>query len=117
LPAGTHPTLLPAEQYNVSLKFLSTIRHNISGNSVMTPLHRCHDNNQARSAGGTVCHDPHGVIGKNAISNLAMVNLDTAIARKSNNSTNSGLYYRGDRIGCYLTRHGENDNPETYRYQ
>jgi hypothetical protein len=200
---------MPADQYNIRLKFLSTISHNVSGNSVMTttvsslrpymldinkanmlsrPLTRtssiycidCHDNDQARSANGagpngphgstfphllgfnlyqdngtssgggttaydlcnrchnitnlindsgvhnkhvggeragcTVCHDPHGVIGGNAISNLAMINMDTAIVRKGTNSTNYGFYYSGGRIGCYLTCHGDNHNPQTYPY-
>ncbi len=210
LPAGTTPVPLPPDQYNIRLKFQSTISHNVAGNSVMTttvssllpnmldvnkvamlnrPLTRtspiycvdCHDNNQARSnngsgpngphgstfphllafnlyqdngtqggggstgydlcgrchnittlrndnrvhskhlsgdvnAGCTVCHDPHGVIGGNSISNLGMVNFDTAIVKKSSGSTNYGFYFTGTRIGCYLTCHGENHNPETYPY-
>ena len=88
LPVGTIPTPLPADQYNVRLKFLSTVSHNVSGHSVMTttvnsllpymldvnkasnlnrPLTKasliyctdCHDNNAARSSNGTGPNGPH----------------------------------------------------------
>jgi predicted CXXCH cytochrome family protein len=80
----------PADQYNLRLKFTSTIGHNIMGNSVVTtpngtlrafmlnvdgvtnntnrPLTTssiiyctdCHNNNQARSSSGTGPNGPHG---------------------------------------------------------
>jgi predicted CXXCH cytochrome family protein len=79
----------PADQYNIRLKFESTIGHNISGHAVMTttvssllpymlntagtsntsrPLTTttqlycidCHNNNAARSSGGTGPNGPHG---------------------------------------------------------
>jgi predicted CXXCH cytochrome family protein len=208
LPTGNIVTPMPPDQYNVRLKFLSTISHNVAGSSVPTttvasllpymldvnnasiltrPLTRtsqiyctdCHNNNQARSSNGTgpngphgstfphllalnlsqdsagggggttaynlcvrchslttlrnesvhndhvggdgntgctTCHDPHGVIGGNAVSNLAMMNLDTAVATKASGATYYGFYYSGGRIGCYLTCHGENHNPHSYTY-
>jgi len=81
----------PADQYNVRLKFLSTIGHNVMGNSVATttnsslrpfmlnidgsnntsrPLSSttllyctdCHNSDQARSSNGTGPNGPHGSI-------------------------------------------------------
>jgi predicted CXXCH cytochrome family protein len=209
LPAGVTVTPLPADPYNLRLKFQSTISHNVAGNSVPTtavpsllafvldinkanilgralsrtaPLYcsDCHNNNQARSAGGTgpngphgstfphllsfnlyqeggaqartgtaydlcarchnlttlnndngvhrkhlsgdvnaactTCHDPHGVIRGNPVSNLAMINFDTGIVRKSTNAAYFGFYFAGTRFSCYLTCHGQNHNPESYPY-
>lgn len=91
LPTPAIPPPVPPDQYNLRLKFLSTISHNVSGHSVMTTtvaslrpymldvnganiLSRpmttttqlycvdCHDNNQARSANGTGPNGPHGSI-------------------------------------------------------
>jgi predicted CXXCH cytochrome family protein len=80
----------PADQYNLRLKFMSTIGHNVMGNSVMTTPVRslrpymlnvdgvtnntnrpltttsmlyctdCHNNDQARSSNGTGPNGPHG---------------------------------------------------------
>lgn len=80
----------PADQYNLRLKFMSTIGHNVMGNSIVTtpngslrpymlnvdgvtnntsrPLTTssilyctdCHNNNQARSSNGTGPNGPHG---------------------------------------------------------
>jgi predicted CXXCH cytochrome family protein len=92
LPAadGTLPPR-PADQYNLRLKFMSTIGHNVMGNSVVTttvssllpymlnvggtsntnrPLTTksllyctdCHSSDQARSSGGTGPNGPHGSI-------------------------------------------------------
>ncbi len=90
LPAGFPiPPPMPADQYNIRLKFMSTIGHNVMGNSVVTtpnnslrpfmlningtnntsrPLTTtsllyctdCHNNDQARSANGTGPNGPHG---------------------------------------------------------
>jgi len=89
LPAGYPiPPPLPADQYNLRLKFLSPIGHNVMGNSTVTtsnsslrsfmlnidgtnntnrPLTTstilycsdCHNNDQARSSGGTGPNGPH----------------------------------------------------------
>jgi len=94
-PAGPMPATYPiqppkpADQYNLRLKFASTIGHNVSGNSVVTttvssllpfmlnvngtnntlrPMTTatqlycsdCHNNNQARSSAGTGPNGPHG---------------------------------------------------------
>jgi len=93
MPAG-YPIQppLPADEYNVRLKFLSTIGHNVMGNSVVTtsnsslrpfmldidgvtnntsrPLTTttrlyctdCHNSDQARSSNGTGPNGPHGSI-------------------------------------------------------
>jgi predicted CXXCH cytochrome family protein len=92
MPAG-YPIQppVPADQYNVRLKFLSTIGHNVMGNSVVTtgngslrsfmlnvdgtnntsrPLTTttilyctdCHNSDQARSSNGTGPNGPHGSI-------------------------------------------------------
>jgi hypothetical protein len=82
---------MPADQYNVRLKFLSTIGHNVMGNSVATTANSslrsfmlnvdgtnntsrplttatllyctdCHNSDQARSANGTGPNGPHGSI-------------------------------------------------------
>lgn len=80
----------PADQYNLRLKFMSTIGHNVMGNSVVTTPNRslrpymlnvdgvtnntnrpltttamlyctdCHNNDQARSSNGSGPNGPHG---------------------------------------------------------
>jgi len=79
----------PADQYNLRLKFASTIGHNVAGNSIATTLNKsllpymlnvngtnntsrpltatsllyctdCHNNDQARSSNGTGPNGPHG---------------------------------------------------------
>lgn len=94
-PAGPMPATLPpqppkpADQYNLRLKFMSTIGHNVMGASIVTtgntslrpfmlnvdgtnntarPLTigtrlyctDCHNNDQARAANGTGSNGPHG---------------------------------------------------------
>jgi len=94
-PAGPMPTGYPiqppkpADQYNLRLKFMSTIGHNVSGNSIATTANSslrafmlningtnntarpltassliyctdCHNSDQARSSGGTGPNGPHG---------------------------------------------------------
>jgi predicted CXXCH cytochrome family protein len=92
-PQGNLPTgpniAAPPDQYNLALKFNSSISHKVAGSSIMTttvgslfgnmldvnkapmanrPLTRtsyiyctdCHDNNQARSNNGTGPNGPHG---------------------------------------------------------
>ena len=95
-PAGPMPAGYPiqppkpADQYNVRLKFTSTIGHNVAGSSVVTTANSslrpfmlnvdlatnntsrpltttsilyctdCHTNNQARSSNGTGPNGPHG---------------------------------------------------------
>lgn len=92
MPAG-YPIqpLMPADQYNVRLKFLSTIGHNVMGNTVVTTANSslrafmlnidgtnntsrpltttallyctdCHNSDQARSSNGTGPNGPHGSI-------------------------------------------------------
>jgi hypothetical protein len=94
-PAGAMPAGYsiqpprPADQYNLRLKFASTIGHNVAGNSIATTTNRtlrpymlnidgvtnntnrpltatsviyctdCHSNNTARSSGGTGPNGPH----------------------------------------------------------
>jgi predicted CXXCH cytochrome family protein len=92
LPAGYPvPPPMPADQYNLRLKFMSTIGHNVMGNSVVTTANNslrpymlnvngsnntsrplttttllyctdCHNNDQARSAQGTGPNGPHGSV-------------------------------------------------------
>jgi len=92
MPTGYPPQPpRPADQYNLRLKFISTIGHNVMGNSVVTttvnsllpymlnvggtnntsrPLTKtsllfctdCHNNDQAWSSGGTGPNGPHGSI-------------------------------------------------------
>jgi len=92
LPTGYPvPPPRPADQYNLRLKFASTIGHNVMGNSVVTttvnsllpnmlnvggtanpnrPMTKtsllyctdCHSSDQARSSGGTGPNGPHGSI-------------------------------------------------------
>ena len=92
MPAG-YPIQppMPADQYNVRLKFLSTIGHNVMGNTVVTTANTsllpymltvggtsntsrplttttilyctdCHNSDQARSSNGTGPNGPHGSI-------------------------------------------------------
>ena len=93
LPATyTAPPAKPADQYNLRLKFSSTIGHNVMGNSVVTTTNSslrpymlnvdgvtnnttrpltttsllyctdCHNNDQARSSNGTGPNGPHGSV-------------------------------------------------------
>ncbi|MDE3198489.1 MAG: hypothetical protein KGN84_19225 [Acidobacteriota bacterium] len=199
----TQPPPLPADQYNLRLKFESTIGHNVAGHSIVTtsnstlrpymldvnnvnilsrPLSTttqlyctdCHNNNAARSVNGsgpdgphgstfphllefnlyqepagggsgntaagyalcskchnltnlnniaphspharygcTTCHDPHGVIGGNPVTNRAMMNFDTGVVSKA--TTYFGYFYVSSSTrGCYVTCHGERHNPYGY---
>jgi predicted CXXCH cytochrome family protein len=205
---GTLPPR-PADQYNLRLKFMSTIGHNVMGNSVVTTTNSsllpymlnasgtsntsrplttttrlyctdCHNADDARSAGGigpngphgstyphllqfnlcqsgtgggggcsssglpaggaglcskchnlstvsneqihisdhlnggcTTCHDPHGVIGGNAVTNRAMMNFDTGVATAA--ASGWGYFYVSNSAkGCYTNCHGKNHNPEAY---
>jgi predicted CXXCH cytochrome family protein len=89
--------------------------HNITTLRNDTGVHNKHLSGDV-NAGCTVCHDPHGVVGGSTVSNFAMVNLDTTIAKAPNGGTFYGVTYSGGRITCYLTCHGENHNPQSYRY-
>jgi hypothetical protein len=90
MPAGYPPQPpIPADQYNVRLKFISTIGHNVMGHSIATTTNSslrpymlnvdgtnntnrplttsallfctdCHNNDQARSSKGTGANGPHG---------------------------------------------------------
>jgi predicted CXXCH cytochrome family protein len=77
--------------------------------TLLNQLHRDHHS----SYGCTTCHDPHGVIGGNPVSNRAMINFDTAIVTPG--STYFGYFYNGSSDkGCYLRCHGDGHNPNRY---
>jgi predicted CXXCH cytochrome family protein len=211
-PIGTYPAPppMPADQYNIRLKFMSPISHNVMGYSVpsVTSAHLrpymlnvdgtnntsrpltmttvlyctdCHTNDQARASKGTgpngthgssyshllqmnlyqeptggasgganvasnytmcnkchivegtgsiyqnglhtnhmdkgsacgSCHDPHGVIGGNAVTNRALINMDRTVIRPA--GANQGFYTTtAGHGGCYLICHGESHTPHTY---
>jgi predicted CXXCH cytochrome family protein len=89
--------------------------HNITTLRNDTGVHNKHLSGDV-NAGCTVCHDPHGVIGGSTVSNFAMVNFDTAMVTPPSGATFYGATYSGGRITCYLRCHGQNHNPESYRY-
>jgi hypothetical protein len=95
------------------------------GTSPNALCYRCHSqttlvnepvhNKHVPLTGCTTCHDPHGVIGGTARSNLAIVNLDTLVAKKVTTATYYGYYpTSATTFGCYLVCHGETHNPYTY---
>ena len=63
----------------------------------------------------SVCHDPHGITNGNVINNSHLIDFDLAIVAPSSSHV---LRYEsaGTRSGtCYLTCHGKDHNPLSYR--
>jgi predicted CXXCH cytochrome family protein len=63
----------------------------------------------------SICHDPHGIVNGNVINNAHLINFDLAIVGPSSSRV---LRYEstGSHSGtCYLTCHGKDHNPLTYK--
>jgi len=116
LPAGYPiPPPLPPDQYNVRLQFLSTIGHNVMGNSIVTTANTtlrsymlnvdgtdnmnrplttssllyctdCHNNDQARSFNGSGPNGPHG----SSFQHLLQLNLYIEPAGGGSGNSTSG---------------------------
>ncbi len=138
MPAGyPAPPPMPSDQYNVRLQFMSTIGHNIMGNSIVTtsnstlrpfmlnvdgtnntsrPLTTssllycsdCHNNDQARVFNGTGPNGPHG----SSFPHLLQLNLylEPAGGGSGNNSAGSALCNKCHNLSNMSTLHRDHHN-------
>ncbi len=116
MPAGYPiPPAMPPDQYNVRLQFMSTIGHNVMGNSIVTTANTtlraymlnvdgtsntsrpltttsqiyctdCHNSDQARSFNGTGPNGPHG----SSFAHLLQLNLYQEPAGGGSGNTTAG---------------------------
>jgi predicted CXXCH cytochrome family protein len=116
IPPGVPGSILPPVPYSSRAYALCDKCHDINGSILQNQSFQYHNKHVVSDgASCSVCHDPHGITNGNVINNSHLINFDLAIVAPSSSNV---LRYEsaGSHSGtCYLTCHGKDHNPLSYK--